>query len=151
MAEQDAEFTTTIGQDASFSGKLQFEKGARFLGSFEGEVATKGQVVVAGSGRLSGEVNAGNIRVEGQVNGNLNAAGKIQLTESARVEGDIQAARLEVAEGAVLIGRCSVGTKPEDRAAAVKTASAPADKVKGPRAEPAPAVAASTTGAPAGR
>jgi cytoskeletal protein CcmA (bactofilin family) len=141
MAEHDGEFATTIGQDASFSGKLQFEKGARLLGAFEGEISTKGQLVIAGSGRLSGEASAGNIRVEGQVNGNLSASGKIQLTESARLEGDIAAAKLEVAEGAVLVGRCAIGAKPDERAAAgvVKTASAGVDKVKPMRSEaPAP-------------
>ncbi|HMQ14610.1 MAG TPA: polymer-forming cytoskeletal protein [Phycisphaerae bacterium] len=142
MAEHDGEFATTIGQDASFSGKLQFEKGARLLGAFEGEISTKGQLVIAGSGRLSGEASAGNIRVEGQVNGNLSASGKIHLTESARLEGDIAAAKLEVAEGAVLVGRCAIGAKPDERAAAgsvVKTASAGVDKVKPMRSEaPAP-------------
>jgi cytoskeletal protein CcmA (bactofilin family) len=140
MAEHDAEFTTTIGQDATFEGKLRFEKGAKVIGSFEGEINSKGQLIIAGGGRLSGQAHAGSIRVEGQVQGNLEAGGKIQLTESARVEGDIQAAKLEVAEGAVLEGRCTVGVKPEDRAAAgagaVKAAaSMPADKVKPMRPE----------------
>jgi cytoskeletal protein CcmA (bactofilin family) len=144
MAEHDAEFSTTIGPDASFSGKLQFEKGARLLGAFEGEISTKGQLVIANGGKLAGEASAGNIRVEGQVNGNLNANGKIHLAESARLEGDIQAAKLEVAEGAVLVGRCSIGAgKATD--GAIKAASASVDKVKPMRGEapiPMPAGAA---------
>ena len=145
MPDHDAEFATTIGPDASFNGKLQFEKGARLLGAFEGEITTKGQLQIAGSGKLAGEAHAGNIRVEGQVKGNLHAAGKIHLTESARLEGDIEATKLEVAEGAVLVGRCSVGAKAEDRTAAstpVKTAVMPADRVRNPRGDGAPAEAA---------
>lgn len=118
MAGQDADFTTTIGPDATFTGKLQFEKGARVLGSIDGEIGTAGQLVIADSGKLAGEARAGNVRVEGQVKGNLHVSGKVQLAASARVEGDIEAAKLEVAEGAVLIGRLSVGVKPEDRTAA---------------------------------
>lgn len=136
MAETNGEFATTIGQDASFNGKLQFEKGARILGAFDGEITTKGQLMIANTGKLAGEAQAGNIRVEGQVNGNLTATGKIQLTESARLEGDITATKLEVAEGAVLVGRCSIGSgKSDDRSAVVKSASAPADKLRSGRPE----------------
>lgn len=104
-----ADFPTTIGADASFKGELQFEKGVQLFGKFEGQIDTKGQLVVAEGATLTGEVKAGDIRVDGQVKGNLNAGSKIQLSASGRLEGDIQAARLEVAEGAVLIGRCVVG------------------------------------------
>lgn len=139
MAETNGEFATTIGQDASFNGKLQFEKGARILGSFDGEITTKGQLMIANTGKLAGEAQAGNIRVEGQVNGNLTASGKIQLTESARLEGDITATKLEVAEGAVLVGRCSIGSvRTEERAAVVKAGSVPADKLRAGRPEAAP-------------
>jgi cytoskeletal protein CcmA (bactofilin family) len=100
MADGGADFPTTLGADANFKGQLQFEKGARLLGKFEGEVTTKGEFVIAEGADFSGEARAGNVRVEGGVKGNLNANGKIQLTASARLEGDITAARLEVAEGA---------------------------------------------------
>lgn len=116
MSDAGAEFPTTIGADASFKGQLQFEKGARLLGKFEGEITTKGQMVVAEGAKFSGEAHAGEIRIEGQVNGNLYADGKVQLAASGRLEGDIQAARLEVAEGAVLVGRCAVGAKGDSRA-----------------------------------
>lgn len=151
MADQNGEFTTTIGQDATFNGRLHFDKGARVLGSFEGEITSKGQLVIAGGGKLSGEANAGNIRVEGHVSGNLHASGKIHLSDSARIEGDIHAAKLEVAEGAVLVGRCTIGVKPEERPATgpVKSASAFVDKVKPLRSEPTAPGAPSPLGTPA--
>lgn len=59
---------------------------------------------------MTGEVHAGDIRVDGEVKGNLHADAKVHLSASGRLEGDIQASKLEVAEGAVLVGRCLVGT-----------------------------------------
>jgi cytoskeletal protein CcmA (bactofilin family) len=109
MAEADSEFSTTIGADAVFKGQLQFEKGVRLLGKFEGEITSQGQLVIAEGAMLTGDVKAGTVRIDGQVKGNLNANTKVQLTASARLEGDVQTARLEVAEGAVLVGRCTVG------------------------------------------
>ncbi len=119
------EFPTTIGPDATFKGELKFEKGARLLGKVDGQIETKGRLIIAESGKLAGEAQAGDIRVEGQVKGNLQAAGKLQLSASSRIEGDIQASRLEVAEGAVLQGRCSIGGN-----GATKPVSAPAGQVK---------------------
>jgi len=140
MAEGE-EYPTTIGPDAKFKGELQFEKGARLLGELDGQITTKGKLVIAESGKLSGEANAGDIRVEGQVRGNLNAAGKLHLAASSRIEGDIQAARLEVAEGAVLIGRCTIGTKGDGKPDATKPVSAPVSHVKPKEGQPQQAAA----------
>ncbi|MFQ5414406.1 MAG: polymer-forming cytoskeletal protein [Phycisphaerae bacterium] len=109
MADTNAEFPTTIGADAVFKGELTFEKGVRLLGTFEGEIESKGQLVIAEGAKLNGNVKASNVQIEGHVKGNLTTNGKVQLASSARLEGDLQTARLEVAEGAVLIGRCMVG------------------------------------------
>lgn len=135
MSDAGAEYPTTIGADAVFKGQLQFEKGARLLGKFDGEITSKGEMVVAEGAQLSGEAHAGNIRVEGRVKGNLHASGKIQLSASGRLEGDIQASRLEVAEGAVLIGRCVVG----DKAGASGAGGAKPVTGVAPTAPPAPA------------
>ena len=130
MVDSTNEYPTTIGADASFKGQLDFEKGARVLGKFEGEVKTKGELVVAEGATFSGEAQAGDVRVEGKVKGNLIASGKAYLAASARLEGDIQAARLEVAEGAVLMGRCTVGAKADTQGpAATKPVSAPIENV----------------------
>ena len=122
MAEtnSDGEFPTTIGADARFKGELEFDKGVRLLGTFEGSITTKGRLHVASGAKLNAEVNAGDVQVEGEVRGNLNATGKVHLKSTAKLEGDLRTARLEVAEGAVFIGKCVVG--PQDR---LKGQSAP--------------------------
>ena len=104
------EFPTVIGQDAFFKGELKFDKGVRLLGRFEGLVESKGELDIAEGASLEGEVKSGNVRVEGTVKGNLRATGKVHLSASAKLEGDLTTARLEVAEGAVFIGRCVVGS-----------------------------------------
>lgn len=107
MAQNDT--MTTLGTDAKFKGELEFEKGVRLLGSFEGEIKSKGELLIAEGANLSGEVNAGSINIDGDVRGNLKAGAKVVLSATGHLEGDICATRLEVADGAVLIGRCVVG------------------------------------------
>lgn len=125
MASPDTDYATTIGADAFFKGHLEFEKGARLLGRFEGEIASKGELLVAEGAKINAEVQVDSIRVEGEVRGNLHATSKIQLSSSGRVEGDIHAMRLEVAEGAILIGRCVVGANGADQAKTSSKANTP--------------------------
>lgn len=109
MAHGQDEYSTTLGADAVFKGHLQFEKGARILGKFEGEIESEGQLIVAEGASLLGDAKANTILLDGHVKGNLIAENKVQLNSSARLEGDLQASKLEIAEGAVLIGRVEVG------------------------------------------
>ena len=137
MADSNNEFPTTIGADAVFKGQLHFEKGVRLLGKFEGEVTSQGQFLVAEGAALTGDVKAGTIRIDGEVKGNLSADTKVQLSASARMEGDLQAQRLEVAEGAVLIGRCTVGVKDTgNKGVEIKAASRPAQEVPTAKVKP---------------
>lgn len=137
MADQSNEFPTTIGADAVFKGQLQFEKGVKLLGKFEGEITSEGQLVIADGASLTGEVKAASIRVDGQVKGNLSASGKVQLSASARLEGDLHTNRLEVAEGAVLVGRCVVGVNGAAKPGVdAKTVTRPAEFVPAPRPKP---------------
>lgn len=124
MSDAKGDFPTIIGADAVFKGQLQFEKGVRLLGKFEGEIESSGDLVVAQGANLVGEVKAGSIRIDGTVKGNLHAETKLQISGTARLEGDIQTAKLEVAEGAVLVGRVSVGVNGQHKAGEVRSASA---------------------------
>ena len=125
MANPNGDFPTTIGADASFKGHLKFEKGACLLGKFEGEISSKGELVVAEGAKINAEVQVENIRIDGELRGNLNAVNKVHLSASGHVEGDIHASRLEVAEGAVLIGQCTVGTNGKDQPKAAAKATLP--------------------------
>jgi cytoskeletal protein CcmA (bactofilin family) len=144
MADQNAEYPTIIGADAVFKGELQFEKGVRLLGKFEGEVSSGGQLDVAKGAILQGNVTAATISIEGQVKGNLSASSKVALAASAKLEGDVQAQRLEVAEGAVLIGRCVIGVNGQGGGTTTRSASAPVSMVDPTKSKPPQPVPAPT-------
>lgn len=109
MADTPQEFPTIIGPDASFKGELNFEKGLRLQGKFEGKINTPGRLHVAREARLAADVDAGAIIIEGEVRGNLSANDRIELKASARYEGDLRASKLVVDEGAVFSGNVTVG------------------------------------------
>ncbi len=141
MPESNGQYETIIGRDAKFKGELEFDKGVRVLGRFEGQVATKGDLHVAEGGRLNANVDAGNVQIDGQVKGNVKASGKVLLKASAKLEGDLQTARLEVAEGAVFVGNCRVGPQSngaspprpaENGKSAAKSGELPKEKAAAP-------------------
>lgn len=103
------EFSTVLGPDANFKGDLTFEKGMRLIGRFEGTVNTPGRIHIAREAKMNADVEAGGIIVEGEVHGNLSAADRIELKNSARYEGDLRACKLVVDEGAVFSGHVTVG------------------------------------------
>ncbi len=127
MASGQEEFTTTIGPDAVFKGELSFDKAMKLLGRVEGEINSKGTLYIGEGAKLSGDAKAGTVRLDGEVKGNITAGAKVQLSASAKLEGDLQTARLEVAEGAILVGKCTIGVNGNGQAQAgpAKSASAP--------------------------
>ena len=127
MPEPTNHSSTVLGADAVFKGQLEFEKDVRLLGKFEGEISSGGHLIIEEPGSLTGNATSAHIQVKGQVKGNLDAAQKVELASSARVEGDLRTARLEVAEGALLVGHCTVGVPSDGKPkGGARTQSAPA-------------------------
>ena len=110
MADTNQEFPTILGPDAKFKGDLSFDKGMRLQGQFEGKINSPGgRLHIAKEAKMTGEVEAGSVIVEGEVDGNLSANDRIELKSSARHKGDLTAAKLVVEEGAAFVGHVNVG------------------------------------------
>jgi cytoskeletal protein CcmA (bactofilin family) len=68
-------------------------------GRTEAGMADNGEVTVIGAGaRLEGNVvSAGNLRIDGQVKGQINAEGDVALSSQSQVEADIRAQNVSIA------------------------------------------------------
>ena len=75
----NGEYPTVIGADAVIKGELKFEKGVRLLGNFDGQIESAGNLLVADGATLSGDVKAGSVQIDGVMQGNLEATGKVKL------------------------------------------------------------------------
>ena len=100
---------TVIGPDTKIKGEMFFEKSARILGSFEGKIAAHGEVQIGAGAQCNAAVEAERIIVDGNVNGPIIARDRLTLTANAKVQGDLTAGTLVVAEGASFVGHCNVG------------------------------------------
>lgn len=105
----DPTSTTVIGADTHIKGDMTFDSTARILGTFEGKISSKGELQVAQGATCRAAVEASKVLVDGEVDGNLSARERVELTAKAKMRGDLVSARLVVAEGAAFVGHCTVG------------------------------------------
>ncbi len=134
MSDQDAQITV-IGADTHIKGELSFERTAQIFGRLEGKVTSAGELQIGASAHCTAAIEVGTVIVDGQVDGDILARERVQLNGTARVNGDVVAEKLIVAEGASFSGHCQVG--PE----AVANAQAPQARPVAATAPKAPAMA----------
>lgn len=73
-------------------------------------LATCGDVVVEKKGHVSAScIKAGNVIVNGRVQGDVTAREAVRIGKTGSLRGDVAASRLEVASGAVLDGFLRIG------------------------------------------
>lgn len=96
--------------DASMQGSLVFRDpvNLRINGKFEGTLETKGNLTIGQTAIVIADIVGDNIIVGGRVKGKITAKERLTLLPTAIIEGDIYPAKLNIAEGAILEGRCSM-------------------------------------------
>lgn len=99
---------TTLGEGVTFRGELRFERLLKIDGFFEGELLSKGKVIVGPKGTVKANLNLKEAIIEGKVIGNIHVEGRLELRQGASVEGDIKAASLSVDDGVKIIGLVEV-------------------------------------------
>jgi excisionase family DNA binding protein len=94
--------------DAEMQGNLTFKDSVnlRINGKFLGNLDTKGNLTIGQTAMVSGDVIGDNIIIGGRIKGKITAKERLTLLPTAIVEGDIHPVRLNIAEGALLEGRC---------------------------------------------
>jgi len=96
--------------DASMQGTLSFKDpvNLRINGKFEGTLDTKGNLTMGTSATVFADISGDNIIIGGRIKGRIIAKESLTLLPTAIVEGEIFPAKLNIAEGAILEGRCSM-------------------------------------------
>ena len=103
-----------IAKGTTFEGVLRSENNVRIDGTFEGELVTKGRLVIGKSGRIKGSVSCAHCETEGEMEGNILVQELFVLKASAKVHGDIQYGQLSVENGAQATGNLHLTSKVKD-------------------------------------
>ncbi|MGD9807601.1 MAG: polymer-forming cytoskeletal protein [Deferribacterales bacterium] len=98
-----------LGKNTSFNGTLIFDGLVRIDGNFEGNIKTDDTLVIAGSGNVKAEIEAGDVKISGRFDGVINAKEKVELYKPAYVTGTVNTPIFKVEEGVIFNGNCSMG------------------------------------------
>ncbi|MCG0238446.1 MAG: polymer-forming cytoskeletal protein [Firmicutes bacterium] len=97
---------TVLGEGTVIRGNLQSTGVVRIDGTLEGQVDHDGILLVGPKGRVIANVRARGMSVAGEVHGDVEVEGTLELLSGAVLRGDIRCAHLVIREGAVFEGRC---------------------------------------------
>lgn len=102
---------TVLGLGWRLKGRV-YGKGQLILqGGFEGELDIQGRLTVDPSANVIGTFRAEEIRIGGRLEGTLESSRILALEKTARVDGQIQTPRLQMADGAQLNAQIEMKTK----------------------------------------
>ncbi len=106
---------TFLGKGSQFKGIVTFEGTIRIDGRLEGEIHTKGTLVVGEHAVIEGDVSADVVISGGRVTGNIVAAERVQLLATGIVIGTIKTPLLSIEEGVRFSGTCDAEGRGEVR------------------------------------
>jgi cytoskeletal protein CcmA (bactofilin family) len=87
-------------------GTISANEDLRLNGRVEGSIDVPNHVLTVGpEGRIEGEIRAKGAVIEGIVVGDVRATDRLVLAATGALDGDIEAPRLEIREGARFDGR----------------------------------------------
>ncbi len=119
---------TIIGPGAVLEGPLTTKDSTRIDGTVKGNVTVSGALIVGQDGKVIGTISALNVYVAGEVTGNITAPqGKIEISDTGKVNGDITCKGIIIDENAVFQGKCEM-TGQDKSSASIAKERAVADK-----------------------
>ena len=125
-AEGRTEFTS-IGKNISVEGSIRGHEHLVFDGSMKGNIEVpKHNFTMGPNGRVEGEVTAQNVRISGQMIGNIKTQGKVEITKEADFMGDIRAKGIAIEDGAYFKGSIELAQEPHRKTTLAAKSAAPA-------------------------
>jgi cytoskeletal protein CcmA (bactofilin family) len=97
-----------IGIGTEITGDINSNGDIRIDGTLNGNLITKGKVVIGETGKVKGEISCKNSDVSGTVEGKLIVSQLLSLKITARVNGDIQTNKLAIEPGSKFTGNCNM-------------------------------------------
>lgn len=95
---------TLIGEGSVFEGKIKSEASIRIEGHLTGDIDCAGDVTIGEKGVVRSNINARDVVIAGQVNGNVTTKGRLTILASGQLVGNTNSASFIVEEGGVFQG-----------------------------------------------
>jgi cytoskeletal protein CcmA (bactofilin family) len=98
-----------IAAGLTIEGKIEGSGHVRIAGDFKGEVNVQGNLTIEAGAHLTGGVKADTVVIGGQLDGNIDAASRVELLQTGVLNGELKAGSLTVAAGSRMRGKAEFG------------------------------------------
>jgi cytoskeletal protein CcmA (bactofilin family) len=95
-----------IAKNTTIKGEVISDGDFRIDGVLEGELKTKGRVIIGAGGFVKGTIEALNADIEGKFFGQLNVEKTLTLKSIADISGDVVVGKLSIEPGAAFNASC---------------------------------------------
>ncbi len=117
----------TFGKQTNFNGHLKFQETLLVQGKFKGTIDAAGALIVDKEAVVDADrITVSSLTVYGTVIGDIHAIDKVDMMSGAKVQGDVTAARLRIADGVLFEGQCSMTSVDKE----VEIFSRPVEEIK---------------------
>ena len=97
--------TSMLSKEVKIEGEIQGSENLQVEGRFKGTIKLAGDLYVGPTGVVDADIEADNVVVHGQINGNVLARKQLQIHSSGKLVGDCTAQSIDIKEGALFEGR----------------------------------------------
>lgn len=100
---------TLLAKGVVLKGEIHVDGTVRIDGRLDGEIQTKGHVIIGEDGLVQGMITAGTVVSSGRIKAKVTANERIQLLKTATLIGEVLTPILIMEEGAKLQGSTDMG------------------------------------------
>lgn len=104
LRDRSSGAATLINEGCKIDGFIRGNGDFLINGEIEGDCDINGVVTLADNGLWRGTIKASTVIVSGRIEGDIVAAGQVEITASAKIIGTVSGEAIAVAEGAVVEG-----------------------------------------------
>ncbi len=103
---EESRLAGLIDHGTELKGELNFKGSFRIEGYFQGKIFSDAMLIIGEKGKVEADVKVGQLIINGEIRGNLQARERIEVHNRGRVYGTLMTPRLVVEEGAYLEASC---------------------------------------------
>jgi cytoskeletal protein CcmA (bactofilin family) len=107
-AERDTK-ESVVGAGLTIEGTIEGSGHVRIAGRFHGEVHVQGDLTIEEGAKVVGGVRANTVTIAGELEGNIEAASRVELLATGVLNGNLTAGSLTVAAGSKMRGQVEFG------------------------------------------
>jgi cytoskeletal protein CcmA (bactofilin family) len=123
VANGQTHLDSLIGQGTVVKGDVHFTGVLHIDGTVEGALVATGSddvITISENGHIIGRIQVANVVINGQVEGDIEASGKIEVASRARINGNIYYKNIEMETGAQINGQLIYQGQTEQQIRAVE-------------------------------